>query len=235
MNSILKYTETQLQGYDGSHDIFHAIQVAFNVCKIAEEELKLSVFAALLHDTCDPKYVNKEERLEETKKFLNNYLTHNEIEDVLDAIKYTSYSKLKNEGIPKLSTTRSQKIWRNVSDADMLEAIGITGVIRTLMYQGFKEKNLDHALNYMRNELTHCDKYIEKEVAKNEANNRKKTMEKFLSNINDVNVHNLAEIFMLEGAKRTPFLKVLQKCNKEITNIPWLHSKLEEEISFVVS
>tara|TARA_Y100000746_G_C15444633_1_gene424429 strand:- start:858 stop:1586 length:729 start_codon:yes stop_codon:yes gene_type:complete len=232
MNEILSYTEKQLKNYDGSHDIFHAIQVAFNVCKIAKEEVRLSVFAALLHDTCDPKYVNKEHRLKETRHFLLKHLRESEIEDVLDAINNTSYSKLKREGVPKLKTSRSRKIWRNIADADMLEAMGVTGVIRTLMYQGFKEKNLGQALTYMNDELTDCEKYIKNEVAKKEARDRKNTMEQFLANMYKKEVKKIAETFMIEGSQKSSFLKVLQKHSQDIKSIPWLHSKLEEEIFF---
>jgi len=232
MNPILTYTEIKLKHYDGSHDIFHAIQVAFNVCKIAKEEVRLSVFAALLHDTCDPKYVNKEERLVETKCFLKKYLEEKEIQDILEAIDNTSYTKLKKEGAPILKTERSQKIWRNLADADMLEAIGITGVIRTLMYQGFKEMHLGQAINYMQNELTHCDEYIENEIAKKEAQKRRKRMQYFLSNINKDNVKSLAQIFMMEGSQKTSFVNVLQKYSTDIMKIPFLYSYLQDEIYF---
>jgi HD superfamily phosphodiesterase len=229
------FCKESLQKYDGSHDLFHAQKVACNAFKISKHEAYLSVIAAFLHDTCDPKYVSKQYGLNRIKEFLSIFLCIDEIDDICDAIQHTSFSKLKRNGLPLCSTSRSFKIWRNLADSDMLEALGIIGVFRTLMYQGFKQKNINEAIYYISNNIIECDKYITSKELENEVQRRKKNTAKFLQEYDKhAKVQDIANKIMHEGTLKTSFLKTIEKHMKELQAIGWLWIELAKDIAYAV-
>ena len=231
MENIYKYAQQELKSYDGSHDILHAERVANNVRKIASEEIRLSCLAGFFHDVCDPKYVSKKESIRKLSTFLNTQYPSNEVKHIVDAIMNVSYTKLKNEGEPKING-RTYKIWRNVSDADMMEAMGITGCIRTLMYQGKKENNLNKALNYIEHELSKCHEYMVYSLAIKESLLRKSSMEKFVHQAkSDRNIIEVANNIMSDGNQMKSFENVIQ--TRIINNnIDWMVKDLKREFTF---
>tara|TARA_B100001741_G_scaffold307533_1_gene302518 strand:- start:9177 stop:9893 length:717 start_codon:yes stop_codon:yes gene_type:complete len=235
---ILKLNEfckSALKNYDGSHDLFHAHKVACNAYKLSTDEINLSIIAAFLHDTCDPKYVSKDDALNHVKTFLTDYLTTDEIEDVCDAIKHTSFSKLKQKGVPICKTERSYKIWRNVADADMMEALGIIGVFRTLMYQGFKEQNISNAIDYIQNNIMLCEKYISSHMSTAEVKRRTQDTAKFLKEYQkNANVQEIALKIMNEGALKTGFLDTIEKHMKDLRSTEWLWIELSKDLNYAL-
>ncbi len=229
---VISYANDNLKHYDGSHDIWHAKKVAINVCHVCDNEKNLSIIAACLHDTCDPKYVNKSKAIPKLESFLLNILEKEEVDDILNAIENVSFSKLKINGVPSFKTNRSKIIWRNVSDSDMLEALGIIGIIRTLMYQGYKEHNIDEAFSYITT-LYKCNDYIELKSAKKEGTIRKKYMMKYMKMLQKSD--NLMEIstnIMNEGALKTSFDDVLKKYTKYLSKYKWIINELKRELKF---
>ena len=239
-NPLLRYATEALSGYDGSHDIFHAKKVVSNVLHIAEKEVKLSAIAALFHDTCDSKYVDKQSALKALSHFLNSHfcdLREDEVKSVSEVIEHVSFSKLKRLGPPQFQNERNACIWRNVSNADMLEAIGITGAIRTLMYQGHKENNLDQAINYIRNDLLMCSEYIREhsseKKAESEALKRRDRMRQFVDAVDtNASIVELCFNLMAEGGKKTPFISVLKSYATDLARHPWLIQGLIDELRF---
>lgn len=226
-----EFCKSALKNYDGSHDLFHAHKVACNAFKVSTDEINLSIIAAFLHDTCDPKYVSKQEALEKIKIFLMNYLSLYEIEDICDAIKHTSFSTLKKKGEPICQTERSYKIWRNIADADMMEALGIIGVFRTLMYQGFKERNISDAIDYITN--MECEKYIANHMSIEEVKRRTQNTTKFLKEYQyDEKIRTLASNIMNEGALKTGFLEAIEKHMEEIRMTEWIWTELLKDMKY---
>ena len=209
-NDLVTYASDALRAYDGSHDIFHAKKVATNVLKFSKCHIVLSMIAGFLHDTCDSKYVDKETSINDLEIFLNKYWKIEETNDIICAIQNVSYTMLKKRGVPYMISPRSLQIWRNVSDADMIEAMGMTGIIRTLLHQGYKEQNLENAFDYIKFELFGCVDYISNEFAKAEALKRLDTMSLFFS-LKDENLEILSHSIMMEGTLKTPFLEVVSK------------------------
>jgi HD superfamily phosphodiesterase len=231
MQELYNYAANHLENYDGSHDILHAERVAHNVTKISSQEIFLSSIAGFFHDVCDSKYVNKKESSRQLCFFLKKFYSTQDVKLMIDAIMNVSYTKLKKEGIPKVSP-RTLTIWRNVSDADMIEAMGITGCIRTLMYQGKKESNIEDALNYIKTDLVNCHNYMASQVAIRESLLRKKSMERFVyeAECSD-DISAIAYEIMLDGHRMISFEEVIE--DRIIKNgIDWMIDELRREFSF---
>tara|TARA_B110000008_G_C16925124_1_gene546404 strand:+ start:730 stop:1614 length:885 start_codon:yes stop_codon:yes gene_type:complete len=231
LHAVIKFAEECLLSYDGSHDMTHAKKVANNVKRICKSHISLSMIAALLHDTCDPKYVDKDVYIQKIRIFLNTLCDKQEVEDIIDAIQHISFTKLKTNGIPILQTKRAKIIWRNVADADMLEAIGITGVVRTLIHQGHKHFDLKDAHNYII-ELLKCVTYIEKAEARKEALKRKRAMEKFIGIMNIEHIIELCQYFMYQGKLNNKFIQIIHNCEPLLIKHDWILQELYRELCF---
>lgn len=108
---------------------------------------KVLISAALLHDVFDHKYSNQEEAengMTEIRNFLKNENFHEkEIDAVIKICENVSYSKEKKGKLEKLD--HPVKLLRDiVSDADKLDAIGLSGIERCRMYS----KVISHTQNF---------------------------------------------------------------------------------------
>lgn len=116
------------------HGIEHINRVLNLSLKFAEQEKankELTALIALLHDTDDYKLFGSEnaEKLIHARNILEKCRVSDTIqEEVLNAIKRIGYNKRLDGMIPN---TLEGKI---VSDADMCDAIGATGIIRSMQY-----------------------------------------------------------------------------------------------------
>jgi HD superfamily phosphodiesterase len=130
---------------DESHALKHSIEVFNFAKKIYESEIekdsslvefKNIIFAAaILHDMCDKKYMNEEEGITEIKRFVQLYMTEDEINAVVSIITTMSYSKVKVNGYPNLG--KYQMAFHIVREADLLAAYDID---RCLMFSMFNDK-----------------------------------------------------------------------------------------------
>lgn len=130
---------------DESHALKHSIEVFNFANKIYESEIendsslvefKNIIFAAaILHDMCDKKYMNEEEGIAEIKRFVQLYMTEDEINAVVSIITTMSYSKVKLNGYPNLG--KYQMAFHIVREADLLAAYDID---RCLMFSMFNDK-----------------------------------------------------------------------------------------------
>ena len=132
---------------DTGHDIEHIDRVLRLSLIFSENEKAHNYIVsliALLHDIDDYKLFGKEnsQNLSNAKKIMNDLNISNDIQDmVLSAIKSIGYSKY-------LKGIRPDSIeGKIVSDADMCDALGVNGILRTYKYsiknqKPFFDKNI---------------------------------------------------------------------------------------------
>jgi HD superfamily phosphodiesterase len=128
---------------DESHGLKHALDV-YKHCinNVATESARFPFLldqqpviytAALLHDTCDKKYMKESEGIEKIKEFLittQNY-NNNERDVIIEIIQTMSYSKVKSNGFPELG--EYQLAYHIVREADLLAAYDFDrGLIYTM-------------------------------------------------------------------------------------------------------
>lgn len=123
-----------LNNDDSGHAMDHIDRVLNLSLKFAEKEnanIEVVALIALLHDVDDYKLFGEQnaENLTNAKNIMNNLNISDEIQQqVLSSLKCIGYSKLLKGFRP---TTIEGKI---VSDADMCDAMGINGILRTNQY-----------------------------------------------------------------------------------------------------
>lgn len=155
-----------LRGIDASHDIVHAQNVAVLAERIAAEERfpddvrRACRLTALAHDVCDRKYVG-EGKMRKVETVLEALATERATvrELVRAVLPLISYSLRVQQGIPSLHAD-ALKVYHAVSDADMLEAMGATGVLRTFIFQATRQGATAEALAYVEGPLMQCKKYL---------------------------------------------------------------------------
>ena len=187
---LLAYVRRATRAYDGSHDAEHAERVARNAARLcARADLRdVCVAAALAHDTCDPKYVaDKEASLEALRTTLRTAarLPDARARLVVDVVREVSYTELRTRGPPRHLGADAYYAWSVVADADMLEAMGVVGVLRTLMYQGYARRPLDAAVDYAEAHLVSCAEHMSHAAARAEAAERARTMRALLASMRD--------------------------------------------------
>ena len=139
---------------DRSHGIDHIQKVLKNVDKISKhfifssrEEIILRI-CALLHDAYDHKYFQKSEDIRNIKEKISDDLTKfglslNEIQIIFIIIDNISFSKEKAQrdryyDLITLLSPNMISIRNIVSDSDKIEALGIEGVQRMILYSVHK-------------------------------------------------------------------------------------------------
>lgn len=209
---LLAYVRRATRAYDGSHDAEHAERVARNAARLcARADLRdVCVAAALAHDTCDPKYVaDKEASLEALRTTLRTAarLPDARARLVVDVVREVSYTKLRTRGPPRHLGADAYYAWSVVADADMLEAMGVVGVLRTLMYQGYARRPLDAAVDYAEAHLVSCAEHMSHAAARAEAAERARTMRALLASMRDAHAsaRHLAHLCVHYGAHRRSF------------------------------
>ena len=134
--------------YDDSHDVEHHVKVFVNSIEIykkmdncSEEVLPMIIYSSLLHDTIDNKY---QENIENKIKILDNFLKEKlgkKWKNIKWIIDNMSYSKETKNGYPINGNPIVQLSRDIVSDADKLEAIGETGILRCKQFSIAKNPN----------------------------------------------------------------------------------------------
>ena len=206
---VLRFVRARLRGYDGSHDVRHALSVARNADIICADEgaREACLLAALLHDVCDSKYVDDPSAAEQDVfRFLAPHVGDDEARVVSGAARWVSFSRLRRLGPPPLRDERALYVWTVVSDADMLEAMGATGVLRTLMYQGHMRRPIDDALSYAARDLVTCIEYITHDAAMAEARLRLASMRRAIAGmVRAAPLRPVAHYCVARGRDRTSF------------------------------
>ena len=169
INQYIKYMIPKINKYyikrDESHGLQHVINVTNNAVYIAksfeltEIEYKIIIISSLLHDAYDSKYVtDKQNIIVDISNLLNDegYIQQ-QIDLVHNIIKHISFTKEFNERksnkeplkiIQYFDSDKEQLLRDIVSDADKIESLGNTGIIRIIQYQNeimdsnFKPKSM---------------------------------------------------------------------------------------------
>ena len=199
-----------LLSYDGSHDLEHARRVSTNAAHMFSgpyEELPVVVAAAFGHDTCDPKYDGRSRLGALERMCLQDGMSYDDAVCVRRVVEHVSFSRLRREGPPVvILSAREMRVWRCVTDADMLEAMGATGMVRTLMYQGHCGCDLDAALSYAEEALLQCIHYIENKCARAEGMQRQETMRRWIRECKTMSpLRSLSDEIMLRGRRGSSF------------------------------
>ena len=223
---VYAFTKQKLNLYDGSHDITHAKRVLCNAYRIWVSErmhitrtTDLVLLAAFTHDTCDHKYGDTmcmAQKLQNAMCLEN--LRSSEIEVVISVVCNISYSRLKSIGNPKMPS-HSLRVWKIVSDADILEAMGATGIMRTLMYQGWKGRNFEEACQYITTNLLECEDYLHTACAKQEGRIRTSHMDYMMKQSKDEHVNDLFQIIYNHGRAQTSFQTLYSVLSNRDINI----------------
>lgn len=124
---------------DESHGLIHSMDVFLKADQIFQKEViiypylinqqRIIYTSAILHDTCDKKYMGSIEGLQRIKYFLNDKLPYDDIDIVSEIISKMSYSYVKVNGFPDLGMY--QKAYHIVREADLLAAYDIK---RSIIY-----------------------------------------------------------------------------------------------------
>ena len=132
---IIKKEATNLLDSDNSgHGMEHVSRVARIAEFIAEKERankNITIAIALLHDADDYKLFGKEsaDNLTNTKKILEKTsFSKMEMEAIIESIRSIGYSKRLDGISPQILEGKI------VSDADMLDAMGANGILRSFQY-----------------------------------------------------------------------------------------------------
>jgi HD superfamily phosphodiesterase len=149
-NSIIQFVANQCNKYniDESHSLNHAMCVLNYSKRIFDTEVKITPYiydqrhliytSALLHDTCDSKYTDEKNSINEIQTFLfTNKYSDSDAEVIIDIITKMSYHKIKKNGFPDLKEyTRAFHV---VREADLLAGYDFN---RALLY-GINMMDLD--------------------------------------------------------------------------------------------
>jgi HD superfamily phosphodiesterase len=183
---LREWVKDQTQTYDASHDVVHAQNVARLSKEIIRHDLpnvqkymKDAIVAlALTHDVCDRKYnTNKTEATTRVVDMCREIgMSKKSVNIVRNVICHISFSKRLVHGVPTNLNSDEMIVYYVVSDADMLEAMGITGMIRTFMYQAVTNQQTESALAHTTGTLFKCGGHLVHEWAKKEGNLRHRVM-----------------------------------------------------------
>jgi HD superfamily phosphodiesterase len=191
-NIIADHVSECMKKNDASHDFSHVLRVVRNVENILKtenwpaDEVEAARIAALAHELCDNKYVNnKEEAKGQLRSALSDAGVSAKTADVVaEVVPLLSFSRRLREGVPTFRSKKARKVYLAVSDADYLEALGITGVIRTNVYQAVRQNSdAATATQHIETVLYHCVDHLTHEWSKEEGARRldvmKSAMEQF--------------------------------------------------------
>jgi len=129
----------RLYNIDESHGLTHSMDVFLKADEIYRHEVSNYQYlekqkhiidtAAITHDLCDIKYMNKAEGISRIRYFLNDKLPLDDIDTVTDIISKMSYSYVREFGYPNLKNY--QMAYHIVREADLLAAYNID---RSIIY-----------------------------------------------------------------------------------------------------
>ena len=180
---LLHYITEQMKDHDASHDVHHVLKVTTNVQSILCKEITTgwnsvevdaALVAAMCHELCDTKYVtNKVAALHDMRdKLYEIGVPANVIAIVYEVVPVLSFTRRMKTGIPTFSCESSKRVYLVVSDADYLEAIGMTGIIRTYSYRAVRGDGATDATHHIENNLYSIPDYISSEWALKAAHKR---------------------------------------------------------------
>jgi HD superfamily phosphodiesterase len=135
---------TNMYKLDESHALKHSMDVFHIANKIYDSEIEYNPFlenqkdvifvSAIVHDTCDKKYMNEKNGVGLIKNYLADYMSATNLDTVCNIVSTMSYSKVQICGYPDLG--EYQLAYHIVREADLLSAYDID---RCIIYGMYKE------------------------------------------------------------------------------------------------
>jgi len=159
---------TSIYDIDESHGISHSMDVFLKSNEIYNKEVcnyphlwsqkRIIYTAAILHDMCDRKYMDKDEGLSRIQTFLQDKFSTRDIDVILAIISTMSYSYVKRYGYPYLN--QYQMAYHIVREADLLAGYDVNRGIIYDMYVNNKtivDSYLDTSELFERRMFKHFD------------------------------------------------------------------------------
>ena len=156
MDLLFSFIEKQCKKYriDESHGLKHAkgtlmraTQILLSMSDVSEDERRMALYAAAIHDTCDSKYTPVNEAAKEIGYFLRSqYWSPQDIDSLINIVTSMSYSKLKkslsSEKIEFPNHGKWQRAYHIARHADLLEGYVVA---RCVLYNIhiFPEKSMN--------------------------------------------------------------------------------------------
>ena len=156
MDSLFNFIEIQCAKYeiDESHGLRHAKgtlmranEILLSLSDVTQEERRMTLYAAAIHDTCDSKYTDVKEAAKEIGYFLRSQLwSPEQIDALINIVTSMSYSKLKKSlssgQIEYPNHGKWQRAYHVARHADLLEGYIVA---RCVIYNQhiFPEKSMD--------------------------------------------------------------------------------------------
>jgi len=156
MDSLFNFIGRQCEKYgiDESHGLKHAKgtlmranEILLTLSEVTEEERRMTLYAAAIHDTCDSKYTPVNEAAKEIGYFLRSeFWPPEHIDALINIVTSMSYSKLKKSvssgQIEYPNHGKWQRAYHVARHADLLEGYVVA---RCVMYNIhlYPEKSMD--------------------------------------------------------------------------------------------
>ena len=142
------FVREQMESFQcGAHHMDHVMRVVALARRLARDvgaDEKISMTAALCHDVLDSKLLAKSAAASAEEVLISRlreaeFLSEEDVEHVMFIVKNIGYRKL----LDKSWNVQSQSAeLRCVQDADLLDAIGMTGVARCFAFGGKRNRSL---------------------------------------------------------------------------------------------
>lgn len=193
INAFRAWVSNEMSSYDASHDIVHIDNVVDHACNIlnsinvTSEVYTAAILASLAHDVCDKKYVRcPKSKLSKMTNILKKFGFHDAIVKIVrNVVPRISFSKRMKEGDPYDLEPEELTVYRIVSDADMLEAMGATGVVRTYMFQAVHGHTAKGAWIHTTNTLFRCNDFLFFDYSKMQGGIRMTRMERICKELTE--------------------------------------------------
>ena len=189
------------EGRDASHDLRHAAVVAATTARlcrtppsaVAPADARVAAGAAWVHDALDAKYRPTRRARAAVRRALvgAGLLDAASAERAVRIGERISFSaRVARGGAPPADLPPADvPLYLLVSDADMLEALGAAGVVRTSVYQSSRHGGapgaIEAALDYVEGTLVRCRDLMTHPDAAAEATRRVATMRLFARALRD--------------------------------------------------
>ena len=178
---------------DSSHDFHHAAAVARVTCalcatwepRVAPSDIRVACAAAYLHDVFDSKYARADTEAVRARLEQEVGFTTADARRAIHLAQSISFSArvLRQGRAPDSCVGVDKTLYYLISDADMLEALGCIGLVRTCVYQSTVSARcpcdlggVDVALQYVTQVLPLCAEFMTHPLARREAERRRRLM-----------------------------------------------------------
>lgn len=182
INNAIDYVKELFSGNADGHDAAHTMRVYRNTLMILDGEpecdRKVTLLAALLHDTDDHKLFNTENNANARKFLAENGVSEEDTERICTAINSVSFSKNKGRRPETIEGCV-------VQDADRLDALGAIGIARTFAFGGKNGRPLEESIQHFYDKLLLLKNTMNTQAARDIAEKRHAFLEGFLEEYNE--------------------------------------------------